>query len=201
LAIEKQFQCSSEKKNIFLIGDSIRIGYCRTVKELLAEEAEVFYVTENCRNTQYVMTGLLTWIHEFSDPSKIDIVHFNCGHWDAAQFAGNEPLTTEAEFRRNIRLIIESIRNLFPNAKIVFATTTPMNPVNRECVCPRSTEDIIRYNQIAEEVVSEHNIPINDLFAVTKDWDASCFADYCHFTPDSNKILGKIVAERLKTYF
>ena len=41
-----------QKSSILLIGDSIRLGYCKTVREQLADVANVFYPTENCRNTQ-----------------------------------------------------------------------------------------------------------------------------------------------------
>lgn len=45
------FMCSREKPNIFLLGDSIRQGYCETVRKELVDIAEVFYVSDNCRNT------------------------------------------------------------------------------------------------------------------------------------------------------
>lgn len=48
----KEFTCSKERPNIFLIGDSIRLGYCETVKKELADIAEVFYVMDNCRKPQ-----------------------------------------------------------------------------------------------------------------------------------------------------
>ena len=47
------FVCSESKKNIFLIGDSIRQGYCKVVAEELLDIAKVFYIEDNCRNTQY----------------------------------------------------------------------------------------------------------------------------------------------------
>ena len=48
----KQFMCSEDKTNIFLIGDSIRMGYCNYVKEELEGEAEVFFTEDNNKNTQ-----------------------------------------------------------------------------------------------------------------------------------------------------
>ena len=33
---DAEFACGETKPNIFLIGDSIRLGYCKTVKESLA---------------------------------------------------------------------------------------------------------------------------------------------------------------------
>ena len=36
-------------KQLLLIGDSIRMGYCETVKTLLADDYEVIFPKENCR--------------------------------------------------------------------------------------------------------------------------------------------------------
>jgi len=197
----KQFFCSQTKKNVFLIGDSMRIGYCAATKEALSDLAEVFYVADNCRNTQYVITRLLGWSNMFSDPGLVDVVHFNCGHWDIAHWChGEYPLTSEEEYARNIRIIIDMLRKLFPRAKIVFAATTPMNPSGEVGVNYRTTEDIIRYNEIAKTVAEEQQVAINDLFAVTKDWDSTCYRDYCHLVEESAVTLGRIVAEKLKAF-
>ena len=56
-----EFSCSETKPNIFLIGDSIRLGYCKTVKDCLADVAEVFYFADNCKSTQYVIFTALGW--------------------------------------------------------------------------------------------------------------------------------------------
>lgn len=193
-----QFQCSDTQKNIFLIGDSIRQGYCATVKEKLSSKAQVFYVGDNCRNTQYVITNLKTWANMFSNPNMVDIVHFNCGHWDVAHWCGGElPLTSEQEYKRNIKIIIDMIKKLFPNAKIIFATTTAMNPNGTIGINPRTTAQIANYNDIACDVAGENGVLINDLFAITNNWESDCYADYCHFTPNAFESLGMIVAETL----
>ena len=124
-----QFMCDDKKPNIFLIGDSIRRGYCETVKAELRDIASVFYCDDNCRSTQYIIFSLRQWANSFSDREKVDIVQFNCGHWDVAHWNGYEhPLTSENEYAKNIKMIIVTLKEFFPNAKIVFATTTSMNP-------------------------------------------------------------------------
>ena len=196
-----QFLCSDTKKNIFLIGDSIRMGYCISVREALSDIAEVFYVDENCRNTQYVITKLNSWDNMFSDPTRVDLIQFNCGHWDVAHWCGGAlSLTSQDEYARNLQIIIDMISKLFPRAKIVFATTTTMNPSGKVGINPRTNEEISRYNEIAKAVAGKNNIPVNDLFAITKEWDSSYYKDYCHFTDETNVILGQAVAATLKTY-
>ena len=69
---QEQYICTKDKKNIFLIGDSIRIGYCEGVREKMAEQANVFYVPDNCRNTQYVIIQLQAWLLQFENPELVD---------------------------------------------------------------------------------------------------------------------------------
>lgn len=195
------FYCSDRRPNIFLIGDSIRMGYCTFAKEALGESAEVFWVEDNCRNTQYVISCLNGWKNMFDRPEKVDLVQFNCGHWDIAHWNRYPvPLTSEVEYEKNLEMILFLIRELFPNAKVVMATTTPMNLGDDGGVNPRSNTEIARYNKIVLQVAKKNGIPVNDLAAFTRDWGVEAFADYCHFTPESNKALGIEVAEQLKKY-
>lgn len=68
-------------------------------------------------------------------------------------------------------------------------------------VNPRTTKEIKEYNFVAVEICLKDNVSINDLFEHVKDWDSTTYKDYCHYTDESNKKLGKIVAERLKELF
>lgn len=186
------------KKNVLLIGDSIRMGYCKTVKTLLADAANVFYPEENCRSTQYTIMSLLTW-SSLCDREAVDLVHFNCGHWDAAHWNG-EPvsLTPAAVYAENIRRIVWQLRKLFPNARIAFATTTPMNPNGQVGVNPRSTEEIRAYNEAALEVLRGLDVEVDDLFAAAEGWDETWYADYCHPKAEGFAELGVVVAGFLR---
>jgi len=198
----KRFVCSDTKKNVFLIGDSIRMGYCAVTREALADTAEVFYVEDNCRNTQYVITRLFAWANMFSDPARVDLVQFNCGHWDTAHWYGGEfSLTSKEEYERNLQIIFNMLRELFPRAKVIFATTTTMNPSGQVGVNPRTNGEIVQYNEIAKAVTVKNRGEINDLFSLTKEWDSAYYKDYCHFNEEANIILGRTVAETLRAFF
>lgn len=195
----KEFICSNEKKNIFLIGDSIKNGYCRTVKETLKDKAEVFFVTDNCRSSQYIIFTMKKWAEMFDRTDKVDIVHFNCGHWDVAHWNGYSlSLTSESEYEKNIQMIIDLLRKFFPNAKLIFATTTPMNPDGGSTggVNPRSNDDIKRYNAIATAVAEKNDVEISDLNAYMQDFGSECFIDTCHLTQEAFAELGREVARR-----
>ena len=49
-------------KKILLIGDSIRMGYDKYVKEALDGVAEVYYPKENCKMAVYVLRFLQEWM-------------------------------------------------------------------------------------------------------------------------------------------
>ena len=194
------FRCNDSKKNIFLIGDSIRQGYCATVTEELSDIAEVFYSNGNCKNTQNVITSMKAWVNAFDRPDRVDIVQFNCGHWDVAHWNGYEcSLTSEGEYEKNIRMIIYLLRRYFCNAKIVFATTTPMNPNGAVGINPRYNTEIDRYNEIAVEVSKREGVAINDLNTVAKSFGSDAYADYCHFTKEKFAFLGSEVAKVLRS--
>ena len=195
------FKCSDTKKNIFLIGDSIRKGYCAYTKKALQENAEVFYFDDNCRSSQYIIFSIKKWAGMFDDTSKVDVVQFNCGQWDIAHWNGYEiPLTSEPEYAKNIRMIIFQIRKFFPNATVIFATTSPMNPDGQTSYNPRSNAEVTRYNQIALEITSELDIPVIDINAFMRDWESVKFKDSCHLIDSSYKELGNFVAAQLEKF-
>lgn len=196
-----KFFCSKDKPNIFLIGDSIRQGYCETVKNELTDTAEVFYFKDNCRSSQYIIFNMKKWAGLFDDPALVDLVQFNCGHWDIAHWNRHElPLTSISEYERNLQIIIDNLRRFFPRARLVFATTSPMNPSNEKGANVRTDEEIDAYNAIARDVMARNDISVNDINAFVRPWGSECFRDYCHLTADSFAELGKYVAEQLRKY-
>lgn len=194
-AASKPSENVSSLPEMLLIGDSIRLGYCGAVEEALCGMAEVKWPVENCQSSQNILISLARWRGLVAAPK---VVHFNCGHWDAAHWDGDaEPLTSVDEYARNVRKIIHRIRRYWPEAKIVFATTTAMNPSGAQGRNPRTTESIRIYNAAAVKVAQEEGVSVNDLFAITEKWPASDYADYCHFTKEAAKRLGGLVANRI----
>lgn len=193
-------QLNENKKQILLIGDSIREGYCEYTKNELSDIADVYYPEENCRSSQYIITRLRFYI-TLCNPETVDLLLFNCGHWDVAHWSGTKySLTSHKDYKKNIGLIVDIAKQLFPKAKIVFATTTPMNPDvkdNKDYTNPRTTKEIIKYNSIAKKVCKKLNLPIIDLFDFTKDFDASAYKDYCHYTDEKKEVMGKYVASEI----
>jgi len=76
--MDKSDMGESRIKKVFLIGDSIRIGYQPFVKKNLKDITEVLSPEENCETSLKILKNLENWI----DNHEFDIVHINCGLHD-----------------------------------------------------------------------------------------------------------------------
>lgn len=187
-------------KQVLLIGDSIRMGYCEAVKKALNDRAEVIFPSENCMSSQYIIMRLIYWCNRCKK-EDVAVVHLNCGQWDAGHFNGTpEPLTSLEEYRKNLRMIVWTLRNFFPEAQIMLATTTPMNPVHPETINPRTTQEIMEYNRVIKELAAEQGLPVNDLFEESKDWGEEFYLDYCHMTEEGYQRLANKVVDVMTPY-
>ena len=198
-------------KQVLLIGDSIREGYCEQVKELLKNDYEVIYPPVNCRSSQAIIISLHNWV-TITRPEDVEFVHFNCGQWDTGRFYNDKyPLTEPKEYKRNLGMIIRILNKLFPNAQVIIATTTPMNPDDKEALDkalvepnpalilhPRTTKDVIKYNKIVKNVAKEYNVTVNDLYKTVNKFDGSYFIDCAHLTKDGYDILAKKIVKLIK---
>lgn len=191
----------SKMKKIILIGDSIRMGYDKYVKEALAGSAEVYYPAENCRFAEYVLRYAHTWKSELNWPDDADLVHWNAGLWDALELFGDEPLSTLDYYENAIRRIDKRLRFLFPKAKIVFATSTA---VVEEMASPdffRHNTTIKKYNEAAIHALAETDTVINNLWDITKTAPKDFHSDWVHYYTDKgteligNKVFSVICSE------
>lgn len=178
-------------KKVFLFGDSIRMGYDRYVKESMVNIAEVYYPSENSRYTTYILRDLHNWKEQVGIDTA-DVVHWNVGHWDTLRIYGDGPLTRPEMFADNVERIIKRIKFLFPTAKIIFATSTPVIEDGYiEDFEMRYNKDVEEYNRIACEVCTKHGVIINDLYGLLKDAPASYHSDQSHFyTADGTEVIG-----------
>ncbi|MBE5754209.1 MAG: SGNH/GDSL hydrolase family protein [Clostridiales bacterium] len=188
-------------KNVLLIGDSIRMGYENYVRDAFNGIAEIKAPEGNCRYALQVLRYAHEWRKYFTcTPEEVDIVHWNAGLWDVLRMYGDEPLTPVEFYANLIKRIDTRLRLLFPNAKIIFATSTFVQQEKYGEKLKRLNSDIIAYNNAALEVLKDTDTIINDLYAFTKDIPDSCRSDMTHFnTPDGVKAMGgKIVATLCK---
>lgn len=181
-------------KKILLLGDSIRLGYDRYVKERFANVAEVYFPKENCAFTQYILRWVNEWKKNEGFPDDIDLVHWNAGLWDVLRILEDDTFTSPEYYGETLKRIEKRLRILFPKAKQVFATSTS---VVEELYKPpyfRYNSDIEKFNSIAIKTLVPLGVSINDLYSVTKNVSENCRSDMTHFyTVDGIKLLGEKV--------
>ena len=186
-------------KKIVLIGDSIRMGYDKYVKNALQGVAEVYYPNENCRFAENVLRFAHEWKRNGQWPDDVDLVHWNAGLWDALELFGDEPLTSLSYYGEAIARIHKRLRMLFPKAKIVFATSTTV--LEHKCSADfcRHNTTIEKYNQTAIRALSQTDTIINDLYEITKDCPEEYHSDAVHYYTDAGtELIGKKVLDVIK---
>ena len=185
-------------KRIFLIGDSIRIGYDQYVRELMADTAQLYWPDDNARFVGYTLRYLHEWAGHDCDPKSIDVVHWNNGLWDALHVLGEDAQTPVPEYAETLRRIARRLKKVFPNARIVFALTTFVIEERMNPLFYRRNAEIERYNAAARAVMAEEGVLIDDLYAVARDMSADWHAqDGTHFTEEGYRALARAVADRL----
>ena len=182
-------------KKILLIGDSIRCGYDKYVKMAFNKTAEVYYPTENCRFSGYIIRCLFDWKNELNCGDDIDLVHWNTGLWDDLIMIDGKVHTPLNMYAENIVRISNIIKILFPNAKMIFATSTPVCEELFETY-KRFNKDTEKYNATAIETVKKHGGQINDLYTLLKDVPREYHSDMTHFyTKDATEIITNQVVD------
>ena len=184
-------------KKIILIGDSIRQGYDKYVKEALKGIADVSYPGENCRFSTYILRNLIIWKRELEWGDDVDLVHWNAGLWDCLVMIDGEKLVPLEVYKENIDRICRQIKMLFPKAKMIFATSTPcIERLFADKDCKRKNFDTEIYNAAACEIVKKHGGEINDLYALLNEVPESYHSDLTHFyTKEATELItGRVLS-------
>ena len=108
-----------------------------------------------------------------------DVIHFNAGlgdlihcvphiksHRVLPHTAGGVLRTDATQYENNLDKLVRLLRQKAPDAKIIWASTTPIRD-SRENVFKPGTE--IEYNAIAARVMKKHGVPINDMYTYVRD--------------------------------
>ena len=187
-------------KNLLLIGDSIRMGYDKSVKKTLEGKVNVIFPDENCRFASYV----LRYFHEYLNGIKgedIDVVHWNAGLWDCLRLFEEEPHTPVDVYAYYIERICIRIKKICPNARVIFATSTKVLSEKMSKDFKRYNEEIEKYNEAAIGIVKKYGFKINDLYALSVTLPEEAHSDAVHYyTPAgteafTNQVLSFVVPE------
>ena len=99
-----------------------------------------------------------------------------------------EPLTPPDIYRYYLGRVLTRIRQLFPGAAVVFATTTPV--IEEQAVWAyRSNSEIDNYNRIAREVLVPRGVRINELGQFAAKRCGTLHRDWVHYNDEGCDLL------------
>ena len=187
-------------KNLLLIGDSIRMGYDKSVKKTLEGKANVIFPEENCRFAAYVLRNFHEYLKDIKG-EDIDVIHWNAGLWDCLRLFEEEPHTPVDVDSYYIESICIRIKKICPNARVIFATSTKVLSEKMSKDFKRYNEEIEKYNEAAIGIVKKYGFKINDLYALSVTLPEEAHSDAVHYyTPAgteafTNQVLSFVVPE------
>jgi lysophospholipase L1-like esterase len=172
---------------VLLIGDSITRGYYPEVAKRLEGKANIARLATSAFLSDPM---LLQEIALVLDNVKFDVVHFNNGMhgWQH----------NEEEYRKFFPAFLETIQKHAPQAKLIWAATTPLKesaPV-KPGEMRSSDERIAARNAIALELVKPLDIPVDDLFTPAKG-HPEYHSDNVHFNPKGIAVQADQVATEI----
>jgi hypothetical protein len=161
--------------NVLIYGDSISMGYTLQVRKKLKNRANVYRLHCNGGDISKVIPAMTKMHKKMAEhwSFKWDVIHFNTGLHDLKYLDKNKKYDTKKgkqvhsteDYKKGLKGIIEYFKEIAPDAKIIFATTTPVPEKSRG----RIAGDAVKYNKAAIEVLKGYpEIGINDLYGLTK---------------------------------
>lgn len=212
-AVRYQFRYIEPTPNlpkVFLYGDSISIGYTEYVRACLKGKADVYRLHENGSSSHEFIQKMETFRKALFQPDlkggwnfKWDVIHFNVGLHDLKYVANGKLdkvngilVSTLEVYENKLRENIKYLKTTYPNAKLVFATTT----VVPDGELGRFKGDELKYNKVALKVMEEYpEITVYDLhdcsIPISKEYQD--FPGSVHYKADGYRLLGIEVAKQI----
>ena len=186
-------------RDVVLLGDSIRLGYGPDVKKILEARGDrVFQPSDNCRYALYTLRSLPDWVKLVPDPAQVEAVHWNNGLWDIGELLPGECTTPVDVYAAFVARTARHLRHYFPHAKLVFATTTPINEKETSHWHTLGNGVVDEYNGAARAALAGKVDAIDDLNAFVRTKGvAAHYQDIVHFKPEGCRILAEEVVRVL----
>ena len=190
----------AELPNVFIIGDSISIGYTEHVKELLKDIANVSRPQCNCADSGTGLKNLQIWL----GTQKWDVIHFNFGIWDTHWMKNDQIVSnhlsidkdthrrfTTEEHLENMSKIVAILKKT--GATLIWGSTTPFVSYGED------TKLLLQKNNDTDkELMLKEGVTVNDLYNLAlpnlKEWQSN---DGCHFKPEGYDQLAQQVASTI----
>lgn len=181
---------------VLLIGDSISMGYTLPVRALLKGKANIHHPPGNCGDTARGLQFMDRWLGD----GKWDVIHFNFGLHDLKYLdeKGNyvapdkgKQVASPEKYGENLKAIVERLKKT--GAKLIWASTTPVP----DGTTGRVKGDEVKYNVVAEQVMKDSGIEIDDLHAVVVADPSLQRPKNVHFSAHGYDVLAAKVVEHI----
>lgn len=178
----------SDLPRVLLVGDSITRGYFGAVEKHL--EGKAFcarLTTSKCVSDPTFNDDLGTLLKQY----KFSVIHFNNGlhGWGY----------TEDQYRNGLAKTVAAVKERGGNAKLIWATSTPMRETTDLLRFSEQTDRVIARNKIAAEIMKVNDIPTDDLFGLVEQHPEWQSTDGVHFNDKGNEAMATQVAESVLT--
>jgi lysophospholipase L1-like esterase len=200
-------------KNIFLLGDSISLQYGPYLEKYLGSRFNIqrknsdssafknldIPVGANGGDSKMVLDHMRQAV---KDPEfRPDVMLLNCGLHDIKRDHKTQKIAVEeGDYRKNL----EAIYQLVSAKKILLIwirTTGIVDSIHRKNGgFDRYEKDLKKYNAIADQVFSAHQVPEIDLFTITDLQGPNRFVDHAHFKPEVRAVQAAYIAGFVRSW-
>lgn len=184
--VERAVVTDATRPRVLLIGDSILNGYLSAVIKVLEGKAYV----DAWVNPYWQSAQLNQMLSEVLTNGRYDVIHFNMGlhGWPKGRIQ-------EGAFTPLTQKYVEVLKAKQPQAKLIWASTTPVLMKGQPALNPEINSIILEHNRLAAEVMTEMNVPVNDLYSVVVTHLEFGRGDGFHWQTSGYELLGKAVSD------
>ncbi|MFW5998585.1 MAG: glycoside hydrolase family 2 TIM barrel-domain containing protein [Halanaerobiaceae bacterium] len=185
---------------VLFLGDKLAESYISYIEDYLKEKAEIYYRTLEKGTTELVLKRLDSWL----EINNWDVIYLNFGLQDIISFDDEEQKVSLSEiennispdeFRHNLLNIIAGLKRT--DAKIFWNSILPVP----EDYSERIKKYFRKYNSIAEQIMEQNNVYINDLSSVLKNSDKNIRkGKSILFNERGKKLIGKQIGEAIQFF-
>ncbi len=176
---------------VLLIGDSILDGYHAKAAELLRGKVNLdVWVTWKHIGCEDLPADVKAIFGEHS----YDVILFN----DIGLHAWVPGRIPEGQYDPLLRAHLANLRKFAPQAKLIFASTTPMTTKTRPIALdPEFNPVIVERNKIAVKIMAENHVPVADYYGILAAKPHLAAGDRVHWTKPAYELLAQLAATRV----
>ncbi len=176
-----------EHGRMLLIGDSISGGYRKLLREALKEELYLNAIaTSKGLDNPYFFKTLDLLVEQ---QGNYKVVVFNNGlhGWHLS----NE------EYEEHYYKFANYFKKKFPEARLIFALTTPVREMNNLSVMDVRNEIVIKRNEIARKVAAYAGAEVVDYYSIIIDHPEYYSNDGVHLSGEASALLAQACMEKV----